>query len=463
MAFASLNGVYVKDSDSRALERLIDRSLTEIEIPKGITKIGDRVFYGCDKLAGTVTVPQGVTGIGVDAFSGCSKLNRIDLPESLTTLGTYCFFFTKALESFVLPPNVSEIPVGMLNSSALKEFSARGDIKSIGGDSFAGCTSCLKFDFTACTSVPTLLKTTAFSGINASAKIYVPDHLYDEWVTATNWAAYADYICPVGDGIYGSLEYALGSDGASYTVTGIGSYGSLEDSGLKLFIPSRYSGLPVTAIAESAFEGNKNITSVSIPDGVTSIGAMAFCGCSALEKLTLGRGLASISLMAFDSCNALAEVHISDLAAFCGIDIPEIAPAFFKSGTKLYLNGELVTELIVPDSVTRLGRNLFHGYKYLERVEIGSHVTSVGSYAFSDCTALKEVKMDGGTIDLGTFNGCSAIECFDFSGCSEVIALSFESYPPYKGSSEILVPAALYDEWIVATNWAAIADRIVAR
>jgi hypothetical protein len=61
------------------------------------------------------------------------------------------------------------------------------------------------------------------------------------------------------------------------------------------------------------------------------------------------------------------------------------------------------------------------------------------------------------------FRDCTGLAYLDFTHYSSVPTLGNTSYITDTNSDcKIRVPAALYDEWIVATNWAAIADRIVA-
>ena len=74
--------------------------------------------------------------------------------------------------------------------------------------------------------------------------------------------------------------YYLESNGWA-TITGYGG------SGGALTIPSTIQGLPVTAIADYAFYGCTNLTSVTIPASVTSIGNQAFSGCSGLISVSL--------------------------------------------------------------------------------------------------------------------------------------------------------------------------------
>ena len=72
----------------------------------------------------------------------------------------------------------------------------------------------------------------------------------------------------------------MNSDGASYTVTGIGICKETN-----IIIPSTYLGLPVTRIADGAFNGNTTITSVTIPNNVTYVGKEAFYGCTSLTSV----------------------------------------------------------------------------------------------------------------------------------------------------------------------------------
>lgn len=67
-------------------------------------------------------------------------------------------------------------------------------VENINAELFSNIPQILAYDFSNYTFVPVLSNADTFSNINALAKIIVPDALYDEWIAATNWSSYANYI-----------------------------------------------------------------------------------------------------------------------------------------------------------------------------------------------------------------------------------------------------------------------------
>ena len=69
---------------------LIDRTLTSVTIPGGVTTIGTRAFQNCTALT-SITIPNSVTSIGDSAFASCSALTSIVIPSSVTSIGGGAF------------------------------------------------------------------------------------------------------------------------------------------------------------------------------------------------------------------------------------------------------------------------------------------------------------------------------------------------------------------------------------
>ena len=168
-----------------------------------------------------------------------------------------------------------------------------------------------------------------------------------------------------------------------------GTYsGSIEIPASVTYNEVKYS---VTSIGGSAFSYCSGLTSVTIPNSVTSIGGGAFYGCSGLTSVTIGNSVTEIGGYAFQSCSGLTSVNISDLAAWCNIKFSGYESNPLHYAHHLYINGNEITNLVIPNSVTSIGSEAFYGCSGLTSVTIGNSVTSIGESAFYNCDGLTSV------------------------------------------------------------------------
>ncbi len=91
--------------------------ITQLEIPNGVTSIGNYAFYKCTDFT-SVTIPISVTSIGVRAFSGCSGLTTITIPNSITKIGNYALANCSKLKSLYIGSGVISIQKGAISSCA---------------------------------------------------------------------------------------------------------------------------------------------------------------------------------------------------------------------------------------------------------------------------------------------------------------------------------------------------------
>lgn len=210
-------------------------------------------------------------------------------------------------------------------------------------------------------------------------------------------------------------------------------------------IPRRFSkdGVTynVTAIGANAFTQCTSLTAVTIPTSVTSIGGGAFYGCSSLTSIAIPSSVTSIGNEAFKGCTSLTAVNISDLEAWCKIDFANGSyqnPLTYAH--RLYLNGNELTELVVPEGITDLKITFDHCHS-LTSVSLPSSVKTISDYAFSDCVNITSVNLAEGLVAIGTnaFDGCSKLLSIDipegvtaiyncaFRNCQRLLSVSLPS------------------------------------
>ena len=206
----------------------------------------------------------------------------------------------------------------------------------------------------------------------------------------------------------------------TYSVTRIGDYASRNCTGLtSVTIPGSVTSIggsafygctgltsitipnSVTSIGSGAFGACTGFASVTIPGSVTSIGPYAFQNCTGLISITIPNSVTTIQDNAFNGCSGLTAVHISDLAAWCGIDFGNYEANPLYRGHNLYLNGELVTNLVIPNDVKTIKDHTFAGGVCFTDVTIHSGVTSIGVYGFLDCPGLSEVTIPNSVTTIG--------------------------------------------------------------
>lgn len=144
----------------------------------------------------------------------------------------------------------------------------------------------------------------------------------------------------------------------------------------------------VTKIDNEAFYYCTSLTSLKIPEGVTSIGNFAFGRCNSLVDIEIPNSMERFCSDAFYLCENIQNVYISDVASWCDIDFSS-NPLCYNGN--LYLNGELLCNLTIPEGVVDIAAGAFYGCNSITSVEIPKSVKNIGYAAFKDCKNLKDV------------------------------------------------------------------------
>ena len=277
-------------------------NLTSIEIPNSVTSIGSYAFDMCTSLT-SITIPNSVKSIGSYAFGMCTSLTSITIPNSVTSIGWHAFEYCSDLTSVTIGNSVT----------------------SIGDYAFKNC-----------------------SGLTS---IEIPNS-----VTSIGWHAF---------------EYCSGL--TSVTI-----------------------GNSVTSIGDSAFTDCYHLTSIELPSSVTSIGTNAFLRCTSLKTVDIvGNTSTTVGVGAFRACYELTNVEIENTSV-----IYENAFA--------YCSG--LTDVVLGDGVQIINDNVFYSCTKLTNVTIGSGITSIGETAFYE-NNLKSITCyatTAPTINSKTFDSCGS-------------------------------------------------------
>lgn len=165
--------------------------------------------------------------------------------------------------------------------------------------------------------------------------------------------------------------------------------GSKEVVANELFIPDKITYADkeynVTSIGDNAFEHDKEILAVHIPESIKKIGTFAFASCEKLNK-----------------------VFIASLTSWCGITFGDL-PFYYPHD--LIVNDNVITKLEIPEGVSYVSDHSFCYLSSLESVHIPSSVLSIGTNAFAGCESLKKVEFADGITKIceRAFQNCASL------------------------------------------------------
>jgi hypothetical protein len=195
----------------------------------------------------------------------------------------------------------------------------------------------------------------------------------------------------------------------------------------------------VTKIGNKSFSYCKGITSVLLPSTISVIGESAFQGCSGLSSISIPSSIQYIYDWAFYSCYSLKQVEISDLEAWCKISIGSYGANPLSNGAALFLNDNLISELVVPSSVTSIKTNAFNGCKSLTAVVIPPSVVNIGYNAFENCSNLASVEIPNTVTSIGGFafsgTGITSIQI-----PNSITKIGYETFSYCKKLASLVIP-----------------------
>ncbi len=169
-------------------------------------------------------------------------------------------------------------------------------------------------------------------------------------------------------------------------------------------IPDKANGYSVTGIGSYAFYYFSDLTSITIPNSVARIGDCAFLGCSGLNTIKVDSS--NIVYDSRNNCNAIIESNTNEL--ICGCKNTVIPNSVTSIGDYAFYECSDLTYVTIGNSVTDIGESAFEGCIDLTYVTIGNSVTNIGESAFEGCIGLTFVTIPNSVMRIGD---CAFLEC----------------------------------------------------
>ena len=434
-------------------------SLTRVELPETLLSIGYDAFYNSDNLA-SIELPASLTSIGYTAFANCDNLTQIIIPEGVTNLGAYAFEYCYNLTNVVIGKSVASIgncPFRYCNNLS----SIVVDAENPYYDSRDNCNAIIRTETNTliqgckATTIPasvTTLGRAAFEGARELRSIEVP-----EGVTSFDYAVFwgctalesiklpstlvnlgestfhncwslttVTSLATTAPAIYENTFSGISSEAVLYhcggdysawsryfasSITNAGSCGdevtwALRDSTLTISgTGAMYDYDNSASVPWNGFRDE--FERVVIEDGVTSICSYAFVNCNRLISVIVPPSVTYIGNFVANPGTSF-DVHITDLSAWCKIDHASMDPSLLKNHSNLYLNNELITDLVIPEDISELKLCAFEGAN-IKSVTFHDNITTIGAFAFNICTNLETVNIPASvtTIENNAFSGCT--------------------------------------------------------
>lgn len=245
-------------------------SILEVDLPDGVTTLGDYAFYQCPAL-GKATLGKGITAISGFCFNSCGELSSVTLKGAVESIGEFAFFSCFKLQEFDLPASLRSIGNGAFKScESLRRVSIGKNVASIGVVPWSFCKALRSFEVDADNASFLAIGGVLFSKDGKTLIEYPAGRP-------------GEYEVPDGTATIGPNAF--------YYCTKL----------TEVSIPAS-----VTKIGDSAFHACSGLTMVAVP--AAEIGSQAFMFCENMKSVHLRENVKSIGTLAFSMCDALSYI-----------------------------------------------------------------------------------------------------------------------------------------------------------
>ncbi len=468
------------------------KNLNSIELPDNLTTIGDYAFYKCKNLT-EIKLPDSLISIGDCAFSGCENLTEIKLPNNLNSIGNYAFCECTNLTSIVLPDSLTSLGRAAFNGCHNLDTIVLSDrLTSIRDKTFLQCTNLTSVVFS---NSLTSIGYYAFEECENLTSVTLPEGLVavgEDLFEKCDRLQEISIRCEPDSDLHSVEEKFKGLlPSELHSIIVISYRTNVTDGDLAETWKDRYEVLysrdkkrlikcknnvltqkyvvleGTKAICDCAFDGCKDLTSITLPEGIVTVGKDLFEDCSNLQEIFIGcesdSDLFSVEekfkrILPTDLHNKIVISYrtnvtyedlseaweddygvlyskdkkrlikcknnvltkydvlegtkvICDSAFFLLKSLKEIklADSLISIGHEAFGGCRSLNSIVLPNSLTLIRDNTFEGCKNLTEINLSNNLTSIGDEAFKLCESLTKIKFPDSliSIGLGAFFRCN--------------------------------------------------------
>lgn len=407
--YKTSNGVlFSKDGTVLIVYSSTDSTSLQYQIPESVTMICDYAFSGFSSME--ITIPDSVVKIGRDAFkdlsiASCTTVNgviyagkwvidctsdaagKITLEDGTVGIADYAFGNATEITSIVLSESVKYIGDGVFNNCGkltTVNCNATSEYINVNGVLYSADSKTLikAFNVQGEFSVPatvTKISGLAFEDCDSLTKVIIHKD-----VTEIGEKAFS--------GCTAIESFVVDSNNPNYS----GFNGSLYSKDMKTLIKACDNGSEVfttpsgvTTIADAAFDKMICYNTIVISSGVTKIGEEAFWFAT-VNSLALPDSIKVICENAFYFSN-IENLYISNIGKWCTIRFVNSQSNPVYRSSNIYLDGEQVTSVAIPEGVESISAYAFYGWKALTNVTLPDSLEIINKYVFGMCENLESI------------------------------------------------------------------------
>ena len=384
--------------------------LKNVTISEGVQALGEGAFYNCISLIEAV-VPDTAKYVGSYAFYNCTSMVTATIGTTAESIGDYTFYNCVKLENIVVGYSVKTIGNYAFFNCALGRVSIPSATVSIGNYAFAENDK-----MTKATLRKNLLKigNGAFRNCRALATITIPTTVTSIGIEAfENCISIPKITIPVGVTEINDRAFSNCSSLANVTISG-----AVTRIGISAFYNNAFENIilpeTVEVLSDSAFRQCANLKEITLPNALNTIGDAVFLKCSALYRVSLPDSVTSVGKSVFfynnditveirknsgavadgllkqqgvhhvildaditvigndvfDSCYKLSTVTYGNETVNPGEY--KLSPAIKTIGSEVFRDNAMLRNLIVPDTLEKVGENAFYNV-----IQSGYHCKNV--------------------------------------------------------------------------------------